>query len=250
MAKGALMSTRWIAAVAVTTVIATSVLADAMLTSGAAVATRSPGAPDPSNFTHPKNNPYFPLKPGTVLRYRGSKDKERFREQVTVTARTKTIQGVDATVVLDVTRRLDGTLAEKTRDWYAADNDGNVWYLGEATATYDRHGKLEDREGSWEAGVDGAAAGTIMPADPKPTDAYRQEFYAGHAEDQAWIVQRNATAKVPAGWFQHLVRSYEWTRLDPAIVSVKFYGRGVGIVRELSVAGENEVFKLVSVSHR
>ena len=42
--------------------------------------------------------------------------------------------------MLDMLRRLDGSVAEKTHDWYAADNDGNVWYFGEATATYDRHG--------------------------------------------------------------------------------------------------------------
>jgi len=151
-------------------------------------------------------------------------------------------------VVRDVIRRRDGSIAEKTRDWYAADNDGNVWYFGEATATYDEHGNLESREGSWQAGVDGAVAGTIMPADPRPTDAYRQEFYRGHAEDQAWIVQRNGSATVPYGKVRNVVRSYEWTRLEPRVVSLKLYAPGLGIVREKDVAGGSELVELVAVT--
>jgi hypothetical protein len=200
-----------------------------------------------TGFDHPQDNPYFPLRPGTRLRYRGSEDGERFREIVTVTARTKTILGVRTTVVRDVLRRADGTLAERTRDWYAADNDGNVWYFGEATATYDEHGHLESREGSWQAGVHGAVAGTIMPADPRPTDAYRQEFLRGHAEDQAWIVQRGASVRVPYGRLRHVVRSFEWSRLEPRVMSEKRYAPGLGIVEERDVSGGNERFVLVSV---
>ena len=202
---------------------------------------------DPAAFDHPAANPYFPLQPGTVTRLRGTDAGKHLHEMVRVTHHTKSIQGVRTHVLLDVLRRADGTLAEKTHDWYAADNDGNVWYFGERTATYDRHGHLQSREGSWEAGVDGARAGLIMPADPHPTDAYRQEFLRGHAEDQAWIVQRSATVRTPYRLFHHAVRSLEWSRLEPGVVSVKFYGRGVGIVREKDLAGGSEVFHLVSV---
>lgn len=204
-------------------------------------------APDPAQFDDPQQNPYFPVRPGTVLRYRGSEDDERFRERVVVTHRTKTIQGVTTTVVRDVVRRSDGSVEERTRDWYAPDDDGNVWYFGEDTATYRRNGSVESREGSWQAGVDGAVAGTIMPADPGPTDAYRQEYYRGHATDQAWIVQRNDTTTVPLRTFHHVVRSFEWTRLEPRVVSQKLYARGVGIVREGDKSGGDESFVLVDV---
>ena len=167
-----------------------------------------------------------------------------------VTHRTKVIQGVTTTVVSDVLRRGDGSLAEKTRDWYAPDDDGNVWYVGEATATYDRHGHVESREGSWQAGVHGAVAGTIMPADPRPAQAYRQELYPGHAEDQAWIVQRDASTRVPYGRLDHLVRSFEWTRLERDVLSLKLYAPGLGIVREKDMSGGDESFALVSVHHR
>ncbi len=202
-----------------------------------------------ANFNHPVRNPYFPLKPGTVFRLRGTDEGEHFREVVRVTHNKKRILGIRATVVKDVVRRANGTLAEKTHDWYAADARGNIWYLGEATATYDEHGNIEDREGSWQAGRKGAVAGIIMPANPHPTDAFRQEFWKGHAEDQAWIVQRGFTTKVPYGKVKHSLRSFEWARLEPHVISQKVYGPGLGIVKEKDIAGGSEVFKLVSV-HR
>jgi hypothetical protein len=200
-----------------------------------------------ATFDHPRPNAYFPLRPGAVTTLRGSADGERFRERVHVTRRTKTILGVTTTVVTDVTHRADGTLAEKTTDWYAGDDAGNVWYFGEKTATYDQAGRLESREGTWQAGRHGARAGIIMPVDPGPTDAYRQEYRPGHAEDQAWIVGRRGHVTLPAGSYRRVVRSYEWTRLEPNVVSMKLYAPGVGIVAERDVAGGDEQFELVSI---
>ena len=44
---------------------------------------------------------------------------------------------------------------------------GNVWYLGEDTKEY-KDGQVSSTKGSWEHGVDGAYAGIIMPAKPRP----------------------------------------------------------------------------------
>ena len=214
-------------------------------TGGAAAALTAAKA----RFDHPGKNVYFPLVPGTVTWLDGTDEGESYRERVEVTHRTKMIEGVRTTVISDISRRADGVLAEKTTDWYAADNDGNVWYFGEDTATYDEHGKIESREGTWRAGRDGAVAGLIMPAEPKPTDAYRQEYLKGEAEDQAWIVGIDPSLTVPAGTFKRIVRSYEWSRLEPDVVSVKLYAPGVGIAAEHDVAGGSETFKLVSISH-
>ena len=238
-----------IATIAVGAAVAAAGMTAAAQAAGHEAAPTSAPASLTAQFDHPQQNPYFPLQPGTVSRYRGSEGGERFNEVVTVTDRTKAILGVQTTVVRDVLRRVDGTLAEKTDDWYAADNDGNVWYFGEATSTYDEHGHVESREGSWQAGVRGAVAGTIMPADPQPTDAYRQEFLRGHAEDQAWIVQRHAHVTVPYGRFSDVVRSFEWTRLEPRVMSIKLYAPGLGIVKEQDMAGGNERFVLVAVRH-
>ena len=213
--------------------------------------TAAPGAalaPNPGDFAHPKANAYFPLTPGLVTRLRGSEGRQHFREVVRVTHHTKVVDGITCRVVKDVVRRRDGSLAERTHDWYAADRNGTVWYFGERTATYHRDGSLESREGSWQAGVDGARPGKIMPADPHPTDAYRQEFQRGVAEDQAWIVQRGMRHTVPAGTFRHVVRSLEWARLEPRVVSQKLYAPGVGIIAEKDLSGGHETYRLTSVT--
>ena len=186
--------------------------------------------------------------PGTVVRYRGTDEGEHLHERVQVTHRTRMIQGVRTRVLLDVMRRADGSLAEKTHDWYAADDDGNVWYFGERTATYDEQGHLESREGSWEAGVDGAAGGPDHAGRPAPDRRLPPGVLRGHAEDQAWIVQNDASVRTPYRVFHHVVRSLEWTRLEPNVVSLKFYARGVGIVVEKDLAGGSEEFRLVSVT--
>lgn len=244
------MRTKTMAAIGLSVVIAVGVAASA----AASRQNQNPGGGSGSdvrsaNFHNPTPNPYFPMRPGTVWRYRGTDEGEHFREVVRVTHTKKSILGIRATVVRDVLRRVDGSLAEKTHDWYAADHDGNVWYLGENTATYDESGHLESREGSWRAGVDGAVAGIVMPADPRPTDAYRQEFYRGQAEDQAWLVQRGFATKVPYGTVKRSLRSFEWSRLEQRVISMKVYGPRLGIVIERDVSGGSEVFRLVSVHH-
>jgi hypothetical protein len=237
-----------IASITIVALLAVGSIAVAIGSRGTAAASLPAGGINPGDFTSPVPNPYFPLVAGTILRYRGSEDGVHFRERLTITHDTKTILGVPTTVVLDVLRRSDGSLAEDTRDWYADDNAGNVWYFGEKTATYDRHGHLRSREGSWQAGVNGAVAGTIMPANPHPTDAYRQEFLRGHAEDQAWIVQRGFTVRVPYKRLKHGLRTFEWSRLESDVISTKVYAPGLGIVKEHDVAGGNERFVLVSAS--
>ena len=206
----------------------------------------SPTSPDPKAFKHPQQNPFYPLTPGLVTRLRGTDGDKHFKQTVRITTRTRMIVGVETTVVRDVVRRPDGSLAEATDDWYAADQDGNVWYFGEATATYDETGHLEDREGSWEAGVDGAVAGIIMPADPRPSTAAYMEFAKGEAEDQAWVVQRLPSVRTPGGTYDHVVRTLEWSRLEPDVVSMKFYARGLGIVEERDIAAGDEHYWVVS----
>src|SRR5213595_3366346 len=82
---------------------------------------------DPADFTTTIDNPYFPLPVGRTLVYRGVKDGQTQTDTVTVTNQTKVVaEGISARVVTDVAKH-DGTLLEKTSDWYAQDDHGNVW---------------------------------------------------------------------------------------------------------------------------
>jgi len=226
-----------------------SVLLTAALTTAIALGPLGAGASaagiDPATFVRHVDNPYFPLKPGTTFRYRGAKDGKPALDVFTVTRGTKRILGVTTTVIRD-RLYLDGKLAESTVDWYAQDRRGTVWYLGEATKTLDARGRVKSREGSWQAGVDGARAGIFMPAHPKVGEVHRQEFYKGHAEDHYKVLSLSASVSVPFVSTANALRTKEWTPLEPGVIDAKYYVRGVGLVYEAAVKGGTEHLELVS----
>jgi hypothetical protein len=200
---------------------------------------------DPANFIHGVDNPYFPLVPGTTLVYEGQSDGEREVVTVRVTSRTKEILGVTCVVVGD-TVTVAGQVHEDTFDWYAQDVDGNVWYMGEDTKEYE-DGKVVSTEGSWEAGVNGALPGVIMPAHPEVGLAYTQEHYAGEAEDKGKVVGLGELVTVPFGSFDEVLVTEDWTPLEPKIREHKSYAPGIGVVFEEIVRGGQGVLRLVDV---
>jgi hypothetical protein len=200
-------------------------------------------SPDPSDFVAAIDNPYLPLVPGTRWVYEATSTEGDERIVVTVTDRTRMVAGVRATVVRDRVTTLDGQLVEDTFDWFAQDVDGNVWYLGEDTTAFE-DGK-PNPAGSWEAGVDGAMAGVVMPAQPRVGDAYAQEFYEGEAEDQGEVLALNATVTVPYGSFQDVVKTKDTTPLEPGLIEHKYYARGIGVVFEEDVKGGDDRVRLL-----
>jgi hypothetical protein len=201
---------------------------------------------DPADFTTRIDNPYWPMAPGTRWVYRETDAEGALqRVVVTVTGKTKRIaNGIKARVVHDVVTE-GGQPVEITDDWYAQDSDGNLWYLGEKTTEYS-HGKPKSTSGSFEAGVDGAQPGIIMPADPEPGVAYRQEYYAGEAEDEGEIVSTGEHAEVPAGHYKGVLMTKDTNPLEPRILEFKFYARGVGPVLAVAVSGGSDREELVS----
>jgi hypothetical protein len=217
--------------------------------------TPSPTAPgyapsiDPANFVGTVDNPFFPLAPGTTYVFEGTRDGKGQRDEFAVTSETKVVMGITSVVVRDTATRIaDGTLIEKTDDWFAQDQDGNVWYMGEDTKTFDAKGNVKSTEGSWEGGVDGALPGIVMPGDPQAPSTYRQEFYPGQAQDMAWIVDLSQSVKVPFRRFDNVLETLEWSPLEPDVIEKKYYAAGFGLVFSTSAAGEVEDAKLVSVT--
>jgi hypothetical protein len=201
---------------------------------------------DPQGFVETIDNPYMPFTLGSSWRLEGMSEDGRETDTITVLDQTREVMGVTTTVVRDVVK-LEGSLVEKTWDWFAQDLRGNVWYFGEDTAEYE-DGKLVSRAGSWEAGVDGALPGIVMPADPVVNEATRQEFYSGEAEDMGWVVQTGLSTDVPAGSYDDVIRVLEWSPLEPKIVGQKLFAPGVGIVSEHDLSGGLENFQLVEFS--
>ena len=193
-------------------------------------------APPSSSFVARIDNPWLPFRPGTTYVYRGVRDGKPSRDVVRVTSRKTVIDRVRCTAVED-RLYLSGRLRERTTDWYAQDAKGNVWYYGEATAELDRSGRVTSTEGSWRAGRDGAKAGIVMPARPRVGQAFRQEYYKGHAEDHFRIIRITGRRLL----------TKEWTPLEPGVVDHKLYVRGVGMVREETIKGDDERARLVTV---
>jgi hypothetical protein len=200
---------------------------------------------NPSHFSNPLNinNVLFPLIAGKTLIYRGKGDDGCEEDRMAITNQTKSIAGVTARVVhdqvyADVTCRGRFILVEDTFDWYAQDNGKNVWYLGEDSKDCDARGHCVRDPGSWQAGVNGAQPGLIMLANPRQGDHYQQEYYAGHAEDQAAVdgVNLNVMLTRPDAYrpklFQHCIKTKETTPLESGAPGYKYYCPNFGIVME------------------
>jgi hypothetical protein len=180
--------------------------------------------------------------------YAGHGDEKGERNVVTVLNRTRVIEGIAATVVHDVVKE-HGDLVEDTRDWYAQDRLGNVWYLGERTRELE-DGQVVSREGSWEAGAGDARAGIAMPASPQSSRPYRQEFDPGNAEDQAVVMLKQGQVRVPFGHVDRVRVTDETTPLEPRVDEMKFYAPGVGVVMELGVSPRFSRSVLVRMGRR
>ena len=101
-------------------------------------------------------------------------------------------------------------------------------------------------EGSFTAGVNGDKPGIIMEAHSAPGDFYRQEFALANAEDNALVVNLDATVNVPAGLFHHCLKTKETTPLEPNALEDKYYAAGAGNVLTIDVRTGDKI-KLVKI---
>ena len=201
---------------------------------------------DPEDFVREVTNPYFALRAGTTFVYKGESEGAPTRDVMTVTDKTKKIMGVTTTVVYHLAYE-DGTLIEETYDWFAQDEDGNVWYFGEDTKEFDENGNVLSTEGSWRAGVDGAEPGIIMLANPRKGKKYHQENAPDVAEDMAQVVGYKDSFCVPYKCFKNVLVTKEWSPLEKGVVEHKYYAKGVGFIFGEMVKGGQEQIELVRI---
>ncbi len=210
-----------------------------------------------ARFTNPTriDNAYFPLVPGTTWTYMAETGDGAERIVVEVLDETREVMGVMTRVVRDRVF-LDDVLIEDTHDWYAQDDAGNVWYMGETVDNYnyDDQGNLIDitHEGAWEAGLDVANVGATaipghqMRAMPAPGDAYHQEFYRGEAEDMGTVVELDVSVTLGDGSGYSCLQIRDVNPLSTNPDEFKYYAPNVGLVLEEPVDGSERV-ELVSV---
>lgn len=212
--------------------------------SGKQTFAQNPAPPPPTDFVAGVDNPYLPLIPGTTLIYEGMTEDGPEYNEVKVLSETRQVMGITAIVVQD-TVYSDGELVEDTFDWFAQDKAGNVWYLGEAVDNYEE-GQLLDHAGSWAAGVDGAQPGIIMYADPTAHlgETYYQEYYVGEAEDQATLLSASESVAIAYGNYTNVVKTYEFTALEPDAKEEKYYAAGIGPIKTVDLE-TGETFTLI-----
>ena len=191
-----------------------------------------PPLPAASAFGAGTINPWFPIVPGTTSTFTGAIDGVAARELYTVTGDVKVVDGVPANVIHDrlYLAHADGPgryLAEDTLDWYATANDGDVWYLGEATTEYDEQGHVVLHRR--------LVAGRCRRCP-------RRDLHAGRARRRRGLpagVGRRRPGPLPHHQRDgDTVTTREWTPLEPGLVTKKVYESGTGQVLEDTVKGQ------------
>lgn len=188
------------------------------------------------------DNRWFPLRPGTQLVFRGTtiegKESVPHRVIFTVTDLTKEIDGVRSVVLWDRDYSA-GDLVEAEIAFFAQDDDGNVWQLGEYPEEYEE-GKIIASP-LWVHGLQGAKAGLTMRAVPKTgTSSYSLGWGpAVGFNDRAKVTKTGMKNCVPRGCYTNVLLTSEFNPDEPGKFQLKYYAPGVGNVR-VGWAGKNE----------
>ena len=192
----------------------------------------------PSQFTADVTNIHFPLVPGRTLVYEGLGPEGLERHEVTVLETTRTIDGVVCREVRTL-ETLAGEVRESLVDWYAQDQQGNVWHFGRC-AQHLTDGFIDGMEGSWRAGVRQALPGIVKPVQPLAGQSFRQELAVNVAESMGSIVDVGTTATLGIGTYVDCIEIEESNFLEPDEEEHRIYAPAIGLVRETdAVTGQS-----------
>jgi len=201
---------------------------------------------DAEEFSTTIDNKFYPLVPGRTMVYQKKAGGETETITISVLKETIEIEEIECVQVRDVAE-VEGEVEEDTVDFYAQHENGDVWYIGEVSKSFE-DGFLDSLEGSWRLGKDGAKPGILMLAKPTVGKAYRQEFLPNEAEDCAVVVSTGNTVNVPAGTFTNCIATEDFTAIEPGLRERKFYAPGVGLVLEVNLVN-GERTELVKITN-
>jgi len=180
------------------------------------------------------DNPWLPLVPGTRTVFDGEVtiDGVRIAHSITstVTDLVKVIDGIEAVVVYEVDAAA-GEVTEAEIAFFAQDDDGTVWLLGEYPEEYEE-GVLVDAP-TWLSGVQGAAAGIMITSDPKITDPSLSQGFGPAVDfyDRARVFETDSRTCVPLSCYDGILVMNEYNPNEPDAHQLKYYASGIGVVR-------------------
>jgi hypothetical protein len=195
-------------------------------------------------FSHPRDitNRYLPLARLKQDVLEGTEDGAKIRVERTVfpdTPKTFPIAGqpVEALAVEDREFK-GGPLEEVTLDYFAQDDEGNVYYLGEDVDEYE-NGKVTGHGGGWLLGKDTQTPGIIIPGHPKIGDKFKSEDVSKEISEADEILSVSETVTVGAGTFTNCIKTKESP--SDGTTEYKYYAPGVGVVREIPANGDEQL---------
>lgn len=207
----------------------------ASLGAGCSAAAGLPAAP---KFTNPTkiSNPYLPITKFHRCVLGGNDQGQHLRIVRTLLKQTQPFtyagQTFQAVKVLDRVKDLRaGVRIERTIDYFAQDDAGNVFYLGEDVNEYNKRGKLAGHEGQWRLGRDTQVPGILMPAQPKVGDVFDSENVPGIVHETSTIESLGGTARVRGHSYANVLRIRE-DATPPPEIEFKRYAPGVGVISE------------------
>ena len=202
----------------------------------------------------PSTNKFLPIVPGTTFTLTGTANRggggNAHQVVFTVTELTKVVNGVRTVVLWDRDIQ-EGVLVEEELAFWAQDDSGNVWLMGEYPEEHE--GKKVLAPSTWLAGNQGSAAGILMRTDPQLNTSIYKQGEAPSVEflDQAKVFAVNQHLTVPTGTYDGVLVIDEW---DPNQQpqdghQFKYHAPGVGIV-QVTARGGDEQETLVATEFR
>jgi len=129
----------------------------------------------------------------------------------------------------------DGKLTEITLDYFAQDDAGTVYYLGEDVDEY-KNGSISGHNGGWLLGKETQKPGVLLPAHPKVGDKFMSEDVPKITWEKDAVISVGETVAVPAGTYENCLKVKE--RASDGTTEYKYYAPGIGCIKEVESDGE------------
>ena len=179
------------------------------------------------------DNKWYPLKPGMQYILNGfavdeEGDEEAHSHVFTVTDLVKEIAGVRTVVCWD-RDFVDKELEEAELMFFAQDNDGAVWLLGEYPEEYSD--KTFVKQSCWLHGLKDGHAGIVMKKEPKLGMSWSKGLAPSvEYTNRATVSQVGEKVKNRVGSFENVVVIEESKQAANGARPLKFYARRTGLV--------------------